>query len=365
MAFVWRIIVAQERNAPRAIRPLYVSPTGRGGVDFGIQNILRSVRRAGLARAELLKLPELYNFAPFLIRRGLPARWWENFDVIQGRSRVAFALRAPDRPLVTTVHHLTNDPDLLPYSSLQQRLFYRLLESRYDGWSIRDADAVVCVSRYTQRQVEQTYGKRDTVLVYDGMDTDVFVPPPGMARRDDGLPPRPERIRLLFIGNRTRRKGFDLLPRIMDALPGDYVLYYNGGFQDTGALPEHPRMVNIGLPDRPGLVAAYQSCDIMLFPSRLEGFGIAPAEALLCGRPVVTTNISALPEVVDHRQNGLLCPRDDVAAYAAAVRELGEDAAMRRRFGEHGREKVARCFGYDQLAAGLIGVYERLLAERR
>jgi glycosyltransferase involved in cell wall biosynthesis len=344
------------------MRPLYISPMGRGGVDFGIQNILRSVRRAGLVNAELLRLPELYNFAPFLIRRGLPARWWQNFDVIQGRSRVAFALRAPGRPLVTTVHHLTTDPDLQPYSSLQQRLFYRLVESRYDGWSIGEADAVVCVSRYTQCQVEQTYGKRDTVLVFDGIDTDVFVPTAGLKRRDDALPASDARIRLLFVGNRTRRKGFDLLPKIMDRLSDEYVLYYTGGFQGQNEGPPHPRMIPIGSPDREGLVAAYQASDILLFPSRLEGFGIAPAESLACGRPVVTTNISALPEVVDHGENGLLCPRDDVAAYAAAVRRLGEDAALRRRFGEHGRAKVVQSFSYEQLASGLIGVYERLLA---
>jgi glycosyltransferase involved in cell wall biosynthesis len=343
------------------MRPLYISPRGRGGVDFGIQNIVRSVRRYGAPQAELLQLPEVYNFAPVLIPRSMPEGWWRSFDVIQGRSRVAFALRAPGRPLVTTVHHLTTDPELQPYSSPAQRLFYRLVESRYDGWSIRTADAVVCVSRYTQRQVEQAYGKRDTVLVFDGIDTDVFVPTPDLVRSDAGLPRSDARIRLLFIGNNTRRKGFDLLPGIMDLLPNDYVLYYNGGFQQTGAQPPHPHMISIGSPDRAGLVAAYQSCDILLFPSRLEGFGIAPAEALACGRPVVTTDTSALPEVVDQGQNGYLCPRDDVLSYAARVRELGEDAALRRRFGEHGREKVARMFGYDQLAGGLLAVYEQLL----
>jgi glycosyltransferase involved in cell wall biosynthesis len=343
------------------MRPLYISPMGRGGVDFGIQNILRSVRRAGLARAELLRLPEVYNFAPFLIPRGLPAGWWRNFDIVQGRSRVAFALRASGRPLVTTVHHLTTDPDLQPYSSLAQRIFYRLVERRYDGWSIRDADAVVCVSRYTQQQVERTYGRHDTAVVFDGIDTDVFVPTPGLARSNDGLPPSDARIRLLCVGNRTRRKGFDLLPQIMDRLPGDYVLYYTGGFQAQSEGPPHPRMIAAGTPDRASLVAAYQSCDILLFPSRLEGFGIVPAEALACGRPVVTTDASALPEVVDHGENGFLCPRDDVDTYAAAVRQLGEDAGLRRRFGEHGREKVARSFGYDQLAGGLIAVYMRLL----
>jgi glycosyltransferase involved in cell wall biosynthesis len=343
------------------IRPLYISPVGRGGVDFGIQNITRAVRRYGAPRAELLRLPEIYNFIPALIPRGLPRGWWKGFDLIQGRSRVAFALRAPGRPLVTTVHHLTTDPDLQPYSTLAQRLFYRLVESRYDWWSIRSADAVVCVSRYTQQQVVRTYGYTNTTIIYDGIDTDVFVPPPDLKRRDDGLPDRGERIRLLFVGNRTRRKGFDLLPRILDRLPEAYVLYYTSGFQGIDEGPPHPRMVPIGAPDRDGLVAAYQSCDMLLAPSRLEGFGIVQAEALACGRPVVTTRISALPEVVDHDRSGFLCPRDDVDAYAEAVRRLGEDEALRRQFGEYGREKVVRSFGLEQLGRGFLELYDRLL----
>ena len=343
------------------IRPLYISPVGRGGVDFGIQNITRAVRRYGAPRAELLRLPEIYNFIPALIPRGLPRGWWKGFDIIQGRSRVAFALRAPGRPLVTTVHHLTTDPDLQPYSTLAQRLFYRLVESRYDWWSIRSADAVVCVSRYTQQQVARTYGYTNTTIIYDGIDTDVFVPPPGLKRCDDGLPDRGGRIRLLFVGNRTRRKGFDLLPRILDRLPEAYVLYYTSGFQGSDEGPPHPRMVPIGAPDRDGLVAAYQSCDMLLAPSRLEGFGIVQAEALACGRPVVTTRISALPEVVDHDRSGFLCPRDDVDAYADAVRRLGEDEALRRRFGEYGREKVVRSFGLEQLGRGFLELYDRLL----
>jgi glycosyltransferase involved in cell wall biosynthesis len=342
------------------IRPLYISPVGRGGVDFGIQNITRSVRAAGL-RPELLRLPEIYNFAPALIPRGLPAGWWRGFDVVQGRSRVAFAFKATGLPVVTTVHHLTTDPDLQPYSSLAQRIFYRLVESRYDGLSVARADAVVCVSRFTQRQVEQTYGRRDSVIIFDGIDTEVFVPTAGMARADHGLPPSDARIRLLFVGNRTRRKGFDLLPQIMDRLPADYALFYTGGFQGRETAPPHPRMVPIGSPDRAGLVAAYQSCDILLFPSRLEGFGIAPAEALACGRPVVTTDASALPEVVDEGQSGFLVARNDVAGYAERVRALGEDAGLRRRFGEFGREKVAACFGYDQLGGGFAALYARLL----
>lgn len=343
-------------------RILYLSPIGRGGVDIGIQNIARAVRATGLDTT-LLRLPEIYNFFPFLIPHGLPTGWWHGYDIVQGRSRVAFALSTTGLPVVTTVHHLTTDPELQPYSTLAQRVFYRVVEARYNRWSIHRAQAVVCVSQYTQKQVLHQYGRADTIVIYDGIDTTIFVPPRGWVRRADGLPQAPTaraRIKLLFVGNQTRRKGFDLLPAILDRLPDDYVLYYNSGFQRRSASPPHPRMVPIGLPGRAELVAAYQACDLVLFPSRLEGFGIVPAEALACGRPVVTTNCSALPEVVDHGANGFLAPRDDVVAYAHYVRQLGEDAQLRRQFGEHGREKVVRLFGYDQLGKRFAELYARL-----
>jgi glycosyltransferase involved in cell wall biosynthesis len=342
------------------IRPLYISPLGRGGVDFGIQNITRAVAAGGM-QPTLLRTVELYNFLPALLSRALPADIVQRFDIVQGRSRIAFSLRGYGRPVVTTVHHLTTDPALRPYSSTAQRLFHRLVEARYDGLSIRSADAVVCVSRYTQKQMTMTYGRRDSELIYDAIDTDVFSPSPDLVRTDDGLPASDARIRLLFVGNRTRRKGFDLLPAIMDLLPDDYVLYFTGGFQATSAAPPHPRMINIGSPDRAGLVAAYRSSDMLLFPSRLEGFGIAPAEALACGRPVVTTNASALPEVVDHGRSGYLVTRDDVVQYAESVRRLGEDAQLRRQFGEFGRDKVVRSFSYPVLAAAFGRLYRRLI----
>lgn len=294
--------------------------------------------------------------APLALGRG----WWRGHDVIQARSRVAFALKRREVPLVTTVHHLTTDPQLQPYASPQQRLFYRLVEYVYDGLSVRTADAVVCVSRYTQQQVATTYRKLDTALVFDGIDTDVFVPTDDGARRD-ALPPTDARVRVLFVGNRTRRKGFDLLPAIMDRLPADYRLFYTSSFQSTQAAAPHPRMTPIGTPDRDGLVAAYQSCDIMLFPARVEGFGIVAAEAGACGRPVVTTAETAVAEVVQDGATGILCAMNDVDAFAAAVQRLGEDAALRSELGRRARERVVAHFGYAQLAGGLLDVYARLL----
>lgn len=346
------------------MRPLYVSPIGKGGVDIGIQNISRALTAAGHTPT-LHRLPHWVNFAPHAAPALLGHDWWRGYDIIQGRSRVAWALRRPDVPLVTTVHHLTTDPLLQPYASPAQRLFYRTVEYLYDGLSIRRADAVVCVSCYTQQQTALVYGKRDTTVVYDGIDTDAFVPTPDGSRRDEGLPPSDARIRLLFVGNRTRRKGFDLLPQIMAQLPDDYVLFYTESFQNKEAAPPHPRMVRIGTPGKAGLIAAYQSCDIVVFPARVEGFGIVAAEGGACAKPVVTTNASALPEVVNDGETGFTCRRDDVADYVQRIRELGEDAALRQRMGVAARQWIMANFGYAQLAAGLLAVYEKVRGRER
>ena len=345
------------------LRPLYISPLGKGGVDIGIQNITRAMLQAG-HQPGLQRLPHIFNFTPFGVRFALRGQWWAGYDLIQARSRCAWALRAPGRPLITTVHHIVTDPLLQPYSSPQQRLFYRLIERVYDGLSIRRADEVVCVSQYTQEQTRRTYGDRPTTVVYDGIDTDAFTPAPH-GRRQDDLPAHQAPVRLLFVGNRTRRKGFDLLPQIMQRLGPGYVLFYTESFQGVQAAPPHPQMIPIGTPDRDGLIAAYRSTDMLLFPARVEGFGIVAAEAGACGIPVVTTNASALPEVVEHNQTGLLCPLDEVDAFAAAVERLGNDPSLRQAMGAAGRARVVAHFGYDRLAAGLLAVYKRALWEQQ
>ena len=340
-------------------KPIYISPMGKGGVDIGIQNITRAMRQAG-HMPMLRRLPHLYNFAPFGARAALGPAWWHGLDLVQARSRCAWAVRAPGRPLVTTVHHIVTDPLLQPYSSPQQRLFYRLIERTYDGLSVRHADEVICVSRYTQEQTRLAYGSRPTTVVYDGIDTAAFTPTTDGERTDD-LPPHAAPIRLLFVGNRTRRKGFDLLPPIMAQLGSGYVLYYTESFQNVQAAPPHPLMIPIGTPDRDGLIAAYRSCDILLFPARVEGFGIVAAEAGACGIPVVTTDASALPEVVSDGETGVLCPLDDVASFVRAVQRLADDRDLRQHMGRAARARIVANFGYETLARGLEAVYRRAL----
>jgi glycosyltransferase involved in cell wall biosynthesis len=315
-----------------------------------MENIHRAMEQAQVP-SELRLLPPHYNFAPFLLPLALRGDWAGRARLVHSGSRAGFALRARGRPLVVTVHHLVADPTYRPYTRLAQRLFHRL-ERAYDGLSIARADTVACVSDYTRRQVVRLYGRQDAQVVYNGIDTDRF--------RPLGTRPGDSPFRLLFVGNRTRRKGADMLDPLLRQLGPGFELWYTGGQREDEIPVRSPQARALGSLSVDDLVRAYNDCHALVFPSRLEGFGLAVAEAMACGLPVVTTRAASLPELVVEEQGGFLCPVDDVAALAAAVRWLAGEPGRRREMGGFNRARAEELFSFRRMAAAYREVYARL-----
>ena len=137
---------------------------------------------------------------------------------------------------------------------------------------------------------------------------------------------------------------------------------YTSGLRSNNPFAEHPNMLALGRPSREQLRDAYRNADVLLFPTRFEGFGYAVAEAMACGTPVVTTNCSSLPELVDDGVTGRLCPLDDVDAFAAAIRDLAADRERLREMGKRARAAAVERFDiqvmarkYDELFQGIVG----------
>jgi len=330
---------------------LYISPQARGGVDVWMENIHRAMERASVP-SHLRLLPHVYNFAPFLLRLALRRNWAGGARLVHSGSRAGFALRAPGRPLVVTVHHLVADPALRPYTRPTQRLFHRL-ERFYDGLSIARADAVACVSAYTCKQVGQIYRRHNTRVIYNGIDTLLFHPKPGVR-------PEPPPFRLLFVGNRTRRKGADLLGPLIQRLGPGYELWYTGGQRRDEVRIAGPGTTALGPLSREELAHAYNACHALIFPSRLEGFGLAVAEAMACGLPVIASHASSLPELVVEGSGGLLCPVDDLEAFVVAAHRLAGDPNLCQEMGTFNRARAEALFSFEVMASNYRGLYEDL-----
>ncbi|HEX2722976.1 MAG TPA: glycosyltransferase family 4 protein [Gemmatimonadaceae bacterium] len=88
---------------------------------------------------------------------------------------------------------------------------------------------------------------------------------------------------------------------------------------------------------------------VQLMPSRFEGFGLAAAEAMAAGVPLVAAAVGSLPEVVDAPRGGVLVPSGDATALAAAVERLLDDPGARAALSQSARQS-ARRFSWDAVA---------------
>ncbi|MFT5733430.1 MAG: glycosyltransferase involved in cell wall biosynthesis [Planctomycetota bacterium] len=107
--------------------------------------------------------------------------------------------------------------------------------------------------------------------------------------------------------------------------------------------------------DVPSLMAA---ADCFVMASRWEGLGLVFLEAMATSRPVLSTTVSAIPEVVINGETGRLVPPDDSEAMASAMLELAESSELRSRLGAAGHARVVERFGLDVMVDDTLSVYE-------
>lgn len=175
---------------------------------------------------------------------------------------------------------------------------------------------------------------------------------------------------ILFVGQFKYRKGFDVLARAMP-----YVLanFPNATFLFVGHSPIHRRELE-AIAEKDGTsahlkiiervseedkVRLYNSADVSVLPTRYEGFGLPPLEAMAAGCPVVASDIPVVDEVVQNEYNGLLVPRNDPRALSDAITRMLRDDALRACLIQNGFETLKH-FAEADLVARNEAVYARV-----
>lgn len=131
--------------------------------------------------------------------------------------------------------------------------------------------------------------------------------------------------------------------------------------QQTIAISEMEDYVHLlGQVDDEDLPALYSASRMLLTPSLYEGFGLPILEAMACGAPVITSNISSLPEVAGDA--AVLVDPVDAAAIRDAIALVESDAALREQLIKQGYRQTEK-FSWQRSAAQLLSVYRRLLAD--
>jgi glycosyltransferase involved in cell wall biosynthesis len=172
-------------------------------------------------------------------------------------------------------------------------------------------------------------------------------PVPSASGSNDGV------VRLLSIGSVVPDKGYDLLIAALVALadmPWRLTIAGDRTRNPTAAAQLDADIKTYGLGDRIAVLGAvpteriselYLASDIFVLASRFEGYGMALAEAIGHGLPVVSTKAGAIPDTVP-AEAGLLVPPEDTIALAQALRRLIDDPPERRRLAANARAAAAQ-----------------------
>lgn len=261
-------------------------------------------------------------------------------------------------PMVVTFHSYGLDTWMRPYNSFLQKIHYAADLRLFTRLSVAVADRIMAVSRFTANMVKNDLRvTKPVIVIYNGVDEKLFAP--GMIRKFHD-----ERIRVFFSGNLIRRKGAHWLPHIAKRLSPGIEIHFTQGLRKKGFVEIRKNMVPVGpipfenMPDR------YRQMDILIMPTVREGFGLSIAEAMSCGLPVVASDCSAIPELVDDGKGGFLCPVGDVDAFAEKINILAGSPNLRKEMGQYNRAKVEKLFTLDRMAKEYRELFEEVLESR-
>jgi glycosyltransferase involved in cell wall biosynthesis len=258
------------------------------------------------------------------------------------------------RRQVVVVHDAT--PRVSPESfSRSFRTAYRVLIPLLG----RIAARLVTISDFSRREIEQWYGipAARLALCAEGGEHILRTPAdPGLLQRH-GLDGKPF---FLAVGVGSRNKNTQLVAQAFErakiagahlVMTGAREVRVHG---DTGERSMASEQVHyVGHVSDGELRALYEHALALVYPSRYEGFGLPPLEAMTCGCPVVISDQAALLEIAGNSEAVLVTGMDDVEGLAGLLTQLAGDAALRRRLSERGRAHAAR-FTWKNTAAILL-----------
>lgn len=270
----------------------------------------------------------------------------------------------PIHNAVVTVHDL---------SFLHEPRWFRPGHAAYYRYAVgrtaRLAERVIADSQVTAQDLNEKLGiPRDRIDVVPlGVDERYRPAPPEAVvsvRTKYALPKR----FFLYLGTLEPRKNLvrviEAWSRIATACPLDLVIAGRQGWRSrpiaraiaAATRPERVRCPGfIAEEDLPALLSAAEA---FVWPSLWEGFGLPPLEAMACGTPVLTSNVSSLPEVVGDA--ALMVDPYDIEAIAEGMLRLAEDAALRDQLRSLGLQRAAQ-YTWRRTAQGAIDTYRAVL----
>lgn len=275
-----------------------------------------------------------------------------------------YAKQLYEQKLIMTVHSL--EP-LRPWKKEALGNGY-LLSTWAEKTGLESCDRIIAVSESDKKDIIECYrlSPERIKVIPNGVDEEAFHRHENHAVLEKYGIKKPY---VIFLGRLSRQKGIFDLVSASSKLDGRVTLVIATGAPDEEGLEEklsrelksHPNIVWINkmLP-RNEVVALLSATSVFVAPSLYEPFGIMNLEAMACQRPVVSTRVGGITDVVLDGETGLLVPPNNPDELANAVNKIVADPKLGEHMGKAGRRRVEEKFTWDRVATETLSVYNEV-----
>lgn len=228
------------------------------------------------------------------------------------------------------------------------------------------SDAIICVSQF-ERDSAAAAGIPTTRLrrIYNGVPAPKWLDQTHRGGGDAArAPSKSNRISLLFVGRFDRQKGLDVLLSAMALLPPDRfeLAVVGAAVNDTTGQMQRPNVRFAGWVPHQQLGTYYAAADVLVMPSRWEGFPLVALEAYGHGLPVLGSRCCSMPELIKDGETGRLFDVDRSEQIAAILQTTSRSDW--RRMGLAGRQFVGEFFTHDAMLDETDALYAELVQAR-
>ena len=251
-----------------------------------------------------------------------------------------------------------------------RRVDFHLRGSSLSRWKYRQVDCVICASEAIRRMlVADGIPEARAVTVHEGIDLDrVAAAPPAPLHEEFWLPhdaPIVGNVAAL-VPHKGQRYLIEAAALVVRQVPdARFIIAGEGELRPSlerqikeRRLEKHVVLAGF----RPDVLSVHKGFDVFVLSSTTEGLGTSLLDAMACAKPVVATQAGGIPEVVTDGVTGLLVPPRDHEALAGAIVILLKDAALRRKYGDAGLERVRDRYSAERMVQDTVGVYGQLVS---
>lgn len=237
---------------------------------------------------------------------------------------------------------------------------------------IQNVDGIITVSEYSKKDILKFFPIDPNKIFVTPLAADSIYKPLDKSHCKEFLAKKYNIVKpfVLYVGGFSARKNVKaLINSFLKTTPNlkeEYNLVIVGAKKDLGQYLSSSyahlasKILFPGFIPQEELPIFYNACDAFVYPSLYEGFGLPPLEAMSCGTPVITSNITSIPEVVE--DSGILINPYNENELTEALEKLLNDENLRRTFGEKGLKQASK-FSWQETAKKTCEAYEKVFSK--